>query len=464
MLACGLALAAMLAVGVARATVPIVRVSTDPYTNPSSQHATEVEPDTFAFGSTIVSAFQVGRFFDGGSSNIGWATSTNGGTSWTSGFLPGITVFAGGTHQRATDPAVAYDAKHGVWMVSVLALGPSGIYTSRSTDGLTWNNPVFVANGIGPDKNWIVCDNSQTSPFYGNCYTQWDDNGSGNRIQMSTSTDGGLTWGAPKSTANFASGLGGQPLVNQNGVVIVPIADGSVNSIIYFKSTDGGASWGATRFVANITEHFVGIRSLPIPSAEIDKSGQVYVVWHDCRFRSGCASNDIVLAKIDRLTASPVTRIPIDPVNSTVDHFIPGLGVDPSTGGATAHLGLTYYYYPVSNCGSSCQLRVGFISSSDSGATWSAPTDVAGPMNPAWLANTNQGRMVGDYISTSFIGGGARTVFAVANAPTGSVFDEAMYSPVAPLAVGVGVTPTRADPVVTKKPDHPRRTGPVYTP
>ena len=29
------------------------------------------------------------------------------------------------------------------------------------------------------------------------CYTEWDDHGNGNRLQMSTSTDGGLTWSAP---------------------------------------------------------------------------------------------------------------------------------------------------------------------------------------------------------------------------------------------------------------------------
>jgi hypothetical protein len=41
-------------------------VSTDPYTNAASQLQTEVEPDTFNFGSTIISAFQVGRIFGGG--------------------------------------------------------------------------------------------------------------------------------------------------------------------------------------------------------------------------------------------------------------------------------------------------------------------------------------------------------------------------------------------------------------
>src|ERR671934_1755350 len=69
------------------ASVPLVKLSSDPFTNTSSQHATEVEPDTFAFGSTIVSAFQSGRFSNGGSSDVGFATSTNSGSSWTNGFL-----------------------------------------------------------------------------------------------------------------------------------------------------------------------------------------------------------------------------------------------------------------------------------------------------------------------------------------------------------------------------------------
>src|SRR6266699_6740344 len=83
----------------------LTQISSDIYTNTTSNHKTEVEPDTLAFGNTIVSAFQVGRFFDGGGSNIGFATSTNGGETWTHGFLPSSTVFATppGVYQRGSD-------------------------------------------------------------------------------------------------------------------------------------------------------------------------------------------------------------------------------------------------------------------------------------------------------------------------------------------------------------------------
>ena len=38
---------------------------------------------------------------------------------------------------------------------------------------------------------------------------------------------------------------------------------------------------------------------------------------------------------------------------------LPTFTIDPTTGGRNTHIALTYYYYPVSNCGSSCQLNIG---------------------------------------------------------------------------------------------------------
>src|SRR5436305_11276414 len=96
---------AMAARVTSHAAETLTQISSDPYTNPTSNHKTEVEPDTFAFGNTIVATFQVGRFFDGGGSNIGFATSTNAGETWTHGFLPSSTVFATpkGPYARASD-------------------------------------------------------------------------------------------------------------------------------------------------------------------------------------------------------------------------------------------------------------------------------------------------------------------------------------------------------------------------
>ena len=138
----------------------------------------------------------------------------------------------------------------------------------------------------------------------------------------------------------------------------------------------------------------------------------------------------------DGTTWSAVSRIPIDAITSGADHFTPGIGVDSTTSGATAKLGLYYYFYPDAACSAStCQLEVGFVSSANGGATWSAPQTLAGPMSLSWLAQAG-GAMVGDYISCSVLAGQAVSVFATATAP-GSTLNQPM-STAGPLAVTGG--------------------------
>ena len=143
-----------------------------------------------------------------------------------------------------------------------------------------------------------------------------------------------------------------------------------------------------------------------------------------------------------------------------MDHFIPGLAVDKATSGTGIHPGLVYYFYPSANCtAATCQLDVGFISSADGGATWSASQQLAEPMSLSWLANTNQGHMVGDYMSTSFSGGPAFPALVSANAPSGSVFDEALDTVAGGISVTGGRNSSHGD-VVVVTPD----TKPIFTP
>jgi hypothetical protein len=459
----------------AGANVPLTQVRVDPFTNATSQHKTIVEPDTFSFGTTTVAVAQAGRFFDGGASDIAFTTTLNNGATWRRGVLPGITKFAGnGPYDRATDPSVAYDAKHGVWLASTLALvntpdGPLGkaVLTSRSTDGgRTFGAPVNTAVASGTqdfDKNWIACDNTATSPFYGSCYTQFDDFGAGNLLKMYYSRDGGLTWTAGKTPR--VGVIGGQPLVLPNGNVVVPLDNAFSTQLGYTISTNGGARFGQAFVITTISaaEDPGNIRSGALPSAEISGDGKIYVVWEDCRFRAGCPNagtpNDLVYTtSTNGSTWSAVQRIPIDPVTSTVDHFIPGVGVDRATSGAGIHVGVTYYFYPNTNCTlATCQLAVGYISSANGGSSWSAATQLAGPMTMSWLPDTSQGRMVGDYISTSFGSDGlARPVIAVAKAPTAGGSncatatpncDQAGYVPTTGLAA-TGGSAVANDPVL----------------
>lgn len=421
----------------------LTQISSDPYAIAPGQHATEVEPHMVSNGTTLVAAFQTGRIAPGGATAIGWATSTDGGTSWAHGFLPGLTKGEGtGPYDAASDPVVAYDAKHNVWMIASLPLSAviqsPAVLVSRSTDGgFTWLAPVSIDSAAqSSDKNWIVCDSWAVSPHYGNCYAEWDDPSQQGLILMSTSSDGGLTWSAPAATASATTGIGGVPQVQPNGTVIVPLeavtGPSQTASIAAFLSTDGGVTWTAPVNVSNIQFHAEagGIRSGPLPGSAVDGAGTVWTIWEDCRFRAQCATNDLVYStSSDGVTWSAVTRVPIDDVSSTVDHFIPGIGIDPSTSGASAHVALHYYYYSQSNCSAStCELFVGFISSANGGTTWSSPSALTGAMQLSWLPNSQNGLMVGDYIATAFTNGVPHGVFAVAQPNAGTTFNEATYT------------------------------------
>lgn len=420
-------------------TSDVNRISTDVFTNGSSQHATEVEPAAVAFGSTIVAAFQSGRFFNAGASDIAFATSHDGGATWLDGVLPGTTnvVQPGSPYNSISDPSVAYDAFHGVWLIAGLPVIFSGapgaaVLVSHSSDGFGWSDPASVAPGqLSSDKDWIACDDSPSSPFYGHCYVEWDNPATNGTILMSTSTDGGATWGPPQSTADSADGIGGQPVVQPNGTVVVPVDDFNEFNVHSFVSKNGGASWSSSVIAAAIIDHFEAgnLRSAPLPSAAVDATGTVYLVWQDCRFRTNCAENDIVMStSTDGLAWSAPARVPIDAQTSTVDHFLPGIRVAPMTAGPSARLGITYYYYPKTACSAAqCALEVGYVSSGDGGSTWSNPVFLAGPMSVPWLAQTNIGAMVGDYTATVFAGSQPVGIFAVAHAPSGEL-NEAMYA------------------------------------
>ena len=135
------------------------QISVDPFRNPQSQHETQVEPDSFAVGPSVLAAFQSGRIFNGGASNIGFSFSPNRGATWTRGFLPSTTASSkpAGPWPIVSDPSVAYDAAHGVWMVSSIPLLPNTsvptVFFNRSTDdGQTWgpaiSMPPPVSNSV----------------------------------------------------------------------------------------------------------------------------------------------------------------------------------------------------------------------------------------------------------------------------------------------------------------------------
>lgn len=397
-------------------------IARDPYRAPA-QHSTIAEPDSFAWGSTVVAAFQVGRFRDGGAVNIGWATSRNAGRTWRSGRLPRLTRASNpaGPWERASDPVVAYDAVHGTWLIAALALrsDAAAIVVSRSSDGVAWSAPVTVTEApMQPnlllDKQWIACDSGPASPYRGSCYVAYSDF---RVLQMSfqASRDGGVTWerpvGAPDnagrpSMIGFAAPAP-QPVVQPDGDLIVPYYD--EDRVASVSSSTGGRSFSAPVTVAPTGFRSTpGLRAPPLPSAEIDRNGVVYVAWPDCRARPGCSRDDLVVSSsADGVTWAGPTRVPAS--SAAADYVLPGLAADPAQAG---RLALAYYRSTPDGL-----LDVEFRTSRNGGTTWSAPRRLnAQSLRLNWIAQAG-GAMVGDYISTSFAGGRAVPVFVLASRP-----------------------------------------------
>jgi len=280
------------------------------------------------------------------------------------------------------------------------------------------------------DKNFVGCDNWPNSPSYGNCYIEYDSPGEGELVYLMTSTDGGKTWGQSQNTADQAAGLGGEPQILLNGTVCIPIDGG--NGVIAIASTDGGNTWETSFPVADMNSFSEGggLRSPGLISAATDSAGTVYVVWSDCRYHSDCSANDIVITSSkDCVTWQNVKKVPTQGDKISVDHFLPGIGADKSSGAAAGRLGLVYYYYNDSSCESNCELNIAFVSSKNGGQTWSHPMEIAGPFSLNWIADSNLGPMVGDYFSTTFANGKAFPIFSVGNQPTSnSTLNQYMYT------------------------------------
>jgi hypothetical protein len=431
----------------------LVRIATDATFTQGAQHATIVEPDALAVGSRVVATFQVGRYFGGSAGAIGFATSADGGRTWRSGLLPGITEATSppGPSNAASDPTVAYDARHARWLIATLVNtgDESALFVNASADGLTWDAPATAISypperdgeGTAVDKEWITCDNRTRSPFFGRCYLAYTDlahdapRQEGGNIAVQSTADGGVTWSQPVLLPADADTVspGVQPVVRPNGeLVIVFFEDGVVQAV---RSNDGGATFAPRERVAALTFHRrpaarTRLRGFSLPTATVDAAGAVYAAWPDCRFRASCRADDIVWS---RSTApgrwTRPRRVPLGPLGRR-EFTLPDLAVDPASREGRARLALTYYRLNDADCTeTNCVLDVFLVTSRTAGARWARPRRLnPQPMRLTWLPQTNSGRMVGDYTGTVFSGKRVVSVHVQARAASGSRFNQSAYA------------------------------------
>jgi hypothetical protein len=316
---------------------------------------------------------------------------------------------------------LAHDDAHGEWIITthgLVLVGSTWVYdavmVSRSTDGLTWSMPTIIQKGLQPDKGWITCDNHPASPYYGRCYLIDASHVAGpsnNKILASTTNDGGLTWSTPIGTVTGQQAYDVESVVRADGSVVVLATQSSGSTLATFRSLNGGQTWSDPTPITSIQTHSlssggVSMRTRSKPAVTIDVAGRIYVAWYDCRFRTGCSINDIVWTwSDDGVTWNTVQRVAVDPLSSTTEHFVAGIGVTPGTSGSTAQLTLDFYEMNANCTASTCLVDAVTTTSNDGGTTW-APVSKLNTVSwrAYWMAMSTLGRMLADYQTIAYVG------------------------------------------------------------
>jgi hypothetical protein len=332
------------------------------------QPDTEIEPSIAvnpANPRNVVTAYQSGRIADGGDATNGFATSFNGGKTWITGNLPRLTTYPGqgGVMERASDAVVAFGPHNLVYANSLVfdytknhALR-SGIAVNVSKDGgRHWGPPVLLQDdllGGLNDKNWIVVDMGHgPGHHFGRVYVVWDRVAPVLYDYCDRRCDRQSNW-----LPNFQAipglifpgqGIGAYPVINKTGGLDI-VMDTTLTGVPVPSSSDEleispgndelvsllAPKAGSTPFPAPITflppvdiaaNETAGVpaqRAGTLPAAAADpKSGTIYAVWEDSRFRKD-GTNDAVMSRSSDggLHWTAPVRVNRGSTTNHVDHY-----------------------------------------------------------------------------------------------------------------------------------------------
>jgi hypothetical protein len=317
----------------------------------------------------IVAAWIQGPFQD-----IIAAVSFDGGQTWQPVPIP-LTVCSGGSYLGAGDPWLSFAPNGDLYAIAIAGNTSNQIFVTKSSDGgLHWSAATLVSGNVDlpPDHPSITADPTDARLVY----AIWNGTSSGKRgpAVFARTTDGGLTWEAPRTivqTGTQSHIQFSQILVLPNGTLvdIFEFFEQQPNKPITFtnlqvlRSADHGQTWSApinavtmtpllrpngnTLVVDPETGQFV--HDPTNPSFAVDgRNGNLYAVWEDGGF-SNFQYNDIAfsMSADGGLTWSAPTRVNQTPVNirpANRQSFFPSIAV-----AADGTIGVSYYDFRFNN-------------------------------------------------------------------------------------------------------------------
>jgi hypothetical protein len=290
-------------------------------------------------------------------SDLGFFTSSDGGSSWNRTCLTGGI----GLYAPSNYPMVGYDRNGVAYIAAQFTHHTSSTFgligIQRSTDGINWSPFATAMNkGIAPYYPWLAVDTSVDSPYVNNLYvsavvvgetrnSQYLD-----RLYVSHSSDSGKDWqvvAVAPAQLGLKQDFYTHMTIGKHGTVYLtwmycedgrnyPCSNDEA-SIVFSKSTDGGNTWSFPTLVATVAlreellpNSNVGIENRPsigVDNSDGPHSGNLYVSMYN--WTGTYLQVQVVRSTDGGITWS--TPVPVAPPSDTHDQFFPCLSVS-STG------------------------------------------------------------------------------------------------------------------------------------